>query len=77
MFKIYSCPFFYSSIKSLFINNFNSLAQKNDNSTTCFSGDKQDEGFYVCENCGQKVYLNDGDTLMDCPRCTNKTFTKE
>lgn len=53
------------------------ISQKNDNSTTCFSGDKQDEGFYVCENCGQKVYLNDGDTLMDCPRCTNKTFTKE
>ena len=52
-------------------------AKDNEFSQTCFAGEKQDEGFYVCENCGQKLYLNDGDILMDCPRCDNKTFTKE
>ena len=42
-----------------------------------FSEQSIDEGFYICENCGQKLYFNDGDKLMECPKCTNKTFTKQ
>ena len=42
-----------------------------------FSGQNVNEGFYICENCGQKLYFNNGDKLMECPKCTNKTFTKQ
>lgn len=34
-------------------------------------------GCYCCCNCGQKIYLNKGQTLPPCPRCTNQTFEKE
>lgn len=57
--------------------NFENNEDKYKHLKTYFAGDRQQEGFYVCENCGQKLYLNENDVLMDCPRCTNKTFTKD
>lgn len=43
----------------------------------CVCGTTQNSGCYVCCNCGQKVYLDDGQTLPPCPKCSNQTYTKE
>ncbi len=42
----------------------------------CISGSNQEEGTYICKNCGQKVYLESIKSLPSCPRCGNQIFTK-
>lgn len=39
------------------------------------TGDKPGIGTYICNNCGQRVVLNDvTDTLPPCPKCDGTEF---
>lgn len=50
---------------------------KNLTFTFYHSGDFEDEGIYVCKNCGQKLFLSSGEKLPNCKRCGFSVFTKQ
>ncbi len=47
------------------------------NIKTYFSNTIQDEGVYVCKNCGKKVYIENKKRLPTCPKCGSQIFTKD
>lgn len=40
------------------------------------TGETPGKGTYYCTNCGQKIELEDGQTMPPCPKCTNNGFTR-
>ena len=44
---------------------------------TFFANTEQNQGVYVCKNCGQKIFIEDKTKLPYCPKCGGKIFTKE
>ncbi len=40
------------------------------------TGETVTAGTYYCTNCGQKMEMEDGQTMPPCPRCSNNGFTK-
>jgi len=41
------------------------------------TGEKPGKGRYVCNNCGEDLYLNnDSDTLPPCAKCHGTSFRR-
>lgn len=63
------------SVKNIYMVDKNRTDRKNVFQTYS-SKTMQEEGVYVCYNCGQKIYLETKSILPTCPKCGYNLFTK-